>query len=124
MGFFESNYITLFANFHKKLRELNNKRAMAEPPVSCPYEYIFYVCNKNGKTEHWASHIYDHGKGNDGMIAGIFYNMLMNEFLQLGKKEVTKEEYLTQAKDFLNDVENRILKELNDLFIDDVISID
>ena len=55
------------------------------------------------------------------IVAGVFHEIILSQFAFLGKQEITKEEYLTQAKDFLSDVETRITKQWDEL--DEVIQI-
>lgn len=113
---FEDEYRALFNKFSKDLHELTKKRSESLSDV--PFDYIFYVRDKNGVPTNWASGACGGYLGGD-LIEGIIHQVMIDDFYDLRQTEVSKEEYLVQVNDFIGELlsaGNRRLETMPDDF--------
>lgn len=117
---FEEEYRALFDKFSKDLHELTIKRAEAGEPV--PFEYIFYVRDKDKNPTNWASGTNDYDADAE-LVEGIIHEIILDDFLDLHYSEYDKVEYDADGHDFIGEIINAYRKRLDNM-TDDIQYID
>ena len=120
---FESNYRKLFYEFSKNLHKLVNARS-ASGVKEPPYNYIFFVCDKDGKTTNWASGVTNSINYVDGeIVEKIIHEIIIDGFRDLGKTVISKEEYKDHVHDLITELFDAGNERL-DAMPDDIFLID
>lgn len=118
---FEEEYRSLFDKFSKDLRELTKKRAEAGEPV--PFDYIFYVRDKDKNPTNWASGTNDYDADAE-LVEGIIHEIILDDFRDLDLIMYDKETYIDQVHDLIGEIFKEGNKRLAKMDIDYYYDID